>query len=717
MNVHPKMPAQARRASPVLVAWLAVLALASLPALRLGEVVRGGSDGVPGSESIEAVARASAAGMPAGTFYPFVAVLHSDTQRVGDAQFKDTANAVSAALLARGGAVAVNSVWSNGDSRLLGRSGHSALLLIRTHAATFSEAELATEPLRTAIAGLQLPAGFSCLVTGQPAVLYDLNRRSSTDLLAAERIGLPITLLILLLVFRSPVAAVVPIALAMTSTTIAMAALFLLSRLTLVSVFAENTVTMIGLGVGVDYALLLVGAFRRALASGESAVDAARRAAREVRATILCSGAAVAIGFLALSLVRLPFLHALVIGGVVVVVTAMLGTLTLLPALLALLGARVNWPAKRPRPAGGGAFWARWAQAVMRRPLLWTGVAAVIIAVFVAPVLRMSGWNLGASGLAADLEARRGYEILAHDFVPGWIGPTAIVLEAPPGHTVLEDRARSGLGHLAARLATNPAVDMISEQLGPQGRIALLVLVGRDPPESRAAGRLVRALRTDPLPELAGTGLGARVTGAAAMLDDFDAEIFTRMRLVVPLVLLVTYVVLLVHLRSILIPLKAVALNLLSVLASYGFLILVFQDGHGAGLIGLEPPGGLNAFIVLMLFTILFGLSMDYEVFLLSSIREHYLRSGDSRQAVAHGIAATGGVITSAAAIMISLFVAFGFTQLTATREFGLGLAFAVAFDASLVRLVLLPALMTLLGRANWWLPAFLRPRGSRAQP
>jgi RND superfamily putative drug exporter len=234
----------------------------------------------------------------------------------------------------------------------------------------------------------------------------------------------------------------------------------------------------------------------------------------------------------------------------------------------------------------------------------------------------------------------------------------------------------------------------------------VLALVGADPPESQAAAALVRSLRADPLPELAGSGLTARITGAAAMLADFDREIFGKMWVVVPAVLLVTFLVLFVHLRSLLIPLKAIALNLLSVLASYGFLILVFQDGHGAQLLGLAPPGGLNAFIVLMLFTILFGLSMDYEVFLLSAIRARYLRSGNSADAVAHGIATTGGTITSAAVIMISLFLSFGFTRLVATREFGLGLAFAVALDATIVRLVLLPALMALCGRANWWLPS-----------
>ena len=725
-----------RRTLPVMAAWGTLLLLASALALRVGDVVRGGSDGVPGSESIEAVDAAVAAGVPAGTFYPFIAVLHADGYGVDDPQFAEAARAVSAALRAPGGATAVQSVWNSGDARLVGRSGHTALLLIHPDAGTFSAAELATARLRAAVASVRLPPGFGCEITGQPAVLYDLNRRSSADLLEAERIGLPLTLVILLLVFGSPVAALLPLALALTATTISMAALVLLSRFTLVSVFAENTVTMIGLGVGVDYALLLVGAFRRALSSERTPQEAARRAVREVRRTIVCSGAAVATGFLALSLVRLPFLKALVFGGVVVVTTAVLATLTLLPALLAVLGPRVNWPRVRARAPARGAFWGRWAQRVMRRPVFWALVSLLILAVFIAPVFRLSGWNLGASGLAADLEARRGYERLARDFAPGWIGPSALVLEAPPGHSVLEARSRLALRQLAQRLGRQPNVVMVrgfpeldaalsagrieaqsltqlpqplrdaaTQALGSQGRIAILALIGADAPESAAAAAGVRTLRADALPELAGTGLTARVSGVPAMLADFDQEIFAKMWLVVPAVLAVTFLVLLVHLRSVLLPLKAIVLNLVSVLASYGFLILVFQDGHGARLLHLAPPGGLNAFIVLVLFTILFGLSMDYEVFLLSSIRDEYLRTGNSRQAVAHGIARTGGVITSAAAIMISLFLAFGCTRLIVTRELGLGLAFAVAFDATLVRLVLLPALMALMGRANWWWP------------
>jgi putative drug exporter of the RND superfamily len=244
----------------------------------------------------------------------------------------------------------------------------------------------------------------------------------------------------------------------------------------------------------------------------------------------------------------------------------------------------------------------------------------------------------------------------------------------------------------------------------PDGRAAMVMLVPRSAPESDEVMRFVRELRATTWTRANAAGLGVRVGGFNAAIIDFDEELFGSVRRVVPLVLGVTFVVLLIAFRSIVVPLKAIAMNLISVLSAYGFLVYVFQDGVGAGLIGLVPPGGLSSFIVLMLFTILFGLSMDYEVFLLSRIQEEYRKSGDNAASVMSGLSQTGGLITSAALIMVVLFGSFGFTQLVATREFGLGLAFAVALDATLIRLVLVPILMGLLGRANWWWPATPRP-------
>jgi RND superfamily putative drug exporter len=223
----------------------------------------------------------------------------------------------------------------------------------------------------------------------------------------------------------------------------------------------------------------------------------------------------------------------------------------------------------------------------------------------------------------------------------------------------------------------------------------------------------VRELRSSSWSEAEDAGLTVRVGGMTAGMIDFDDELFGSLKRVVPLVLAITFIVLVLAFRSIVVPLKAIMMNLISVLAAYGFLVYVFQDGIGANLIGLVPPGGLNSFIVLMLFTILFGLSMDYEVFLLSRIRDEYRRCGDNRQSVINGLTQTGGLITSAALIMVVLFGSFGFTRLTATREFGLGLAFAVALDATLIRVVLVPILMGMLGPANWWFPSFSRWRRS----
>jgi RND superfamily putative drug exporter len=259
------------------------------------------------------------------------------------------------------------------------------------------------------------------------------------------------------------------------------------------------------------------------------------------------------------------------------------------------------------------------------------------------------------------------------------------------------------------RLAADPRVRIARALPAPDGRAALVMLVPRSAPESAETVSFVRELRMETWPDLRAADLRVRVGGFNAAIIDFDEELFGSVKRVVPLVLGVTFVVLLIAFRSIVVPLKAIAMNLISVLAAYGFLVYVFQDGIGARFIGLVPPGGLNSFIVLMLFTILFGLSMDYEVFLLSRIKEEYRRSGDNAASVVSGLSQTGGLITSAALIMVVLFGSFGFTRLVATREFGLGLAFAVALDATLIRLVLVPVLMGLFGRANWWWP---RARG-----
>ena len=281
----------------------------------------------------------------------------------------------------------------------------------------------------------------------------------------------------------------------------------------------------------------------------------------------------------------------------------------------------------------------------------------------------------------------------------------------------LSDVARALAGWPASLPIPAAALAPAASVLAEDGRTGLVAVIGRDEPSAPAAGALVRELRARGFPETRAAGLTVLVGGPAAGFVDFDRTLFDRLPLVVGAVLVLTFLVLALSFRSLVLPLKAIVLNLLSVLAAFGFLVLVFQRGALERTLGVPPTGGINAFVVLMLFTILFGLSMDYEVFVLTRIRDAWRVSRDTRRAVERGIAETAGVVTSAALIMISIFTAFGFTRLAATRQFGLGLAFAVALDATLLRVVLVPALIVLAGRANWWWPSLPRPVAPEPEP
>jgi RND superfamily putative drug exporter len=726
-----------RRPLWVLGAWVLVLGIAGVFAARLPSVLQGGADAIPGSES-DQVTRIIRAEFGAGTIYQTLVVVHADSASVDDPAFVAAVGDVVHALESTGRTRSIRTYWSTGRTALLGRDQKSALLLVTPDVRTYFEAELLTARLREAIGRAGLPAGFEARLTGSTAMLYDLDHHSSEDLLAAERVGLPVTMIILLVVFGAPLAALLPVVLALAAVLVSEAGLDLLGHAMPVSVFAQNVVSMIGLGVGVDYALFILSRYRRERAQGAAAPAAAAGAITGAGEAVLFSGATVGVGFLALFLVRAPFLHAIALGGLAVVFTAVAASLTLLPALILLAGPVLEWPRKPAPPREAGAVrhgvWSAWAHLVMRRPWPFIGIAVAALALFIAPVSRLQRWNIGARHLPIQTEARQGYERIAASFGRGWMGPVVLVLRAPPGESVWTPARRAAILATARTLAADPRIERVEgfpallemlegldsdpggidalpvamrtlarDVVTPDGRTAILLALPRSDPESRAAMGLLSDLRRSSWDAAAATGIEVRLGGTTAVMADFDHELLGSLPRVALVVLVLTFAVLMVLFRSLLIPLKATVLNLLSVLAAYGFLVYVFQDGIGARWIGLDPPGGLNSFIVLMLFTILFGLSMDYEVFLLTRVREAYRAGSDTRHAVAEGLEETAGIITSAALIMISIFAAFGFTRLIATREFGLGLAFAVALDATIIRVVLVPALMVLAGERNWW--------------
>ena len=443
--------------------------------------------------------------------------------------------------------------------------------------------------------------------------------------------------------------------------------------------------------------------------------EAALRASVAAGHAVLVSGIAVGAGCMGLLLVKADFIHSIALGALLVVVSAVAATLTLLPVLLQCLGQRLNRPAVW-RPAchaasAASTAWRRWVAVIMQQPWRALLLALAIVIALATPACRMTIASAGVGDLAPHFEARRGFESLQRNFEAGWMGPVVLLIESPRGRSLLEERSQGAIRAIAARLENDPRVAQVGidprHALSPDATAALLAVVTRHGPDSAAAFEFLNALRADRWAEASSAGLSVRIGGPTAMIADFDAELLGSLWRVIPAVLAVTFVVLLFAFRSVAIPLKAIALNLLSVMAAYGFLVLLFQDGIGASALGITPPGGLNSLVVLMLFTILFGISMDYEVFMLRQVQEEYRRSGDNRRAVQAGLERSASLITSAAAIMVVLFGSFGFTQFTATREFGFGLAFAIALDATLIRLVLVPALLELFGAANWWLPGW----------
>ena len=704
-----------RRPKLVIFAWIVALAVAAPFASRLAGALRGSTDAVPGSPS-ELVSRDVDRAFGKGSSFVFPAVLTSSGIATTDPRFAAAATNLER-VLDSAGMIDVRHYWNTGDKTLLGRDGHSALVLVRPSAETFFEAESSVDNIRNAARGSQLGSAFDVKVTGMISLFHDLDVNASDDLLRAERIGIPLTLLVLLMVFGAPIAAGLPLVLALGTIAITLAVLFALSRVMPVSVFAQNAVTMVGLGIGVDYALFLVSRCREELSRGASFRSAVETAANQAGHVVLISGLSVCTGFLALFLVHIRFLHTIALGGVGVVVTSVLMTLTLLPALLVLIGENLNWPRQLSRrPQGDGGMWARWARETMTRPWRYLIPAMIVVGVLIVPTLRLKAWNMGADDLSPAMEARQGYDILSRNFAAGWMGPIAILVKGRENGSLRTVERQTAIAAIASRLASDPRVQVVGGYPSADGRSALVFAVPRSAPESDEVMTLVRELRADQWRAARDAGLAIQIGGFSASILDFDAELFGSLKRVIPVVLAITFIALVVAFRSIVVPIKAITMNLISVLAAYGFLVYVFQEGVGARLIGLVPPGGLNSFIVLMLFTILFGLSMDYEVFLLSRIKEEYQRTGDNKKSVVSGLSKTGGLITSAALIMVVLFGSFGFTRLTATREFGLGLAFAVALDATLIRVVLVPVLMGLLGRANWWFPAMLLPRASRAR-
>lgn len=519
-----------------------------------------------------------------------------------------------------------------------------------------------------------------------------------------EVAGIVVAMIVLLIAFGSFVAMGLPIGMALFGLVVGFTSMKLVTYLVDIPAWAPELAAMVGLGVGIDYALFLVTRHRENLAAGMAVTESAGRAMATAGQAVIFAGGTVVVAILGLLVAGIPFVTG---GGVAIsamVLVMVLASGTLLPALLGLAGERING---RRRTARGpskapSAGWYRWGAHVTSNATAYLVGAAVLMVALAAPVLAL---NLGFPDDGTKPESRterRAYDLIADGFGPGANGPLVIAVDV--------SRDVSVVAPLARAVAADPGIASVADPIvDTDSGVATVVAQPTTSPQDEATQETVARLRSEVFPTiLDGTGATAHVGGQTATFADLGERVQERMPRFVVAVLVLSFLLLTLLFRSVLVPLKAVLLNLLSVGAAYGVLVMVFQWGWGAGLIGVESTVPIVSFIPLFLFAILFGLSMDYEVFLLSRVREEFRRHGDNTRAVIAGIAGTGRTITAAALIMVAVFSGFILGSDPVVKMMGVGLATAIFLDATVVRLVLVPATMKLLGAANWWLPAWL---------
>ncbi len=627
----------------------------------------------------------------------------------------------------------------------VGKDGRSALVVIGFDQDKDTVAQYIPALRRIVPSAESGPA--QVYLTGDSAAANETQLDTQSDTETAELIALPLTLLVLLIVFGSVVAGLMPLLLAAVAVPGSLAIIYLIARHIQTNIFIQSLASIIGLGLSIDYSLFLIRRFREELAQGCAVPVALARTIATAGEAILFSAITVAIGFAGLLFIGIQIMTSFGIGGITVASMAALAAMTLLPAMLGVLGHRINslslrrrrWPvATQAGRKSASTFWHSWALFVMKRPVLIILLMMVVLLGLGWPALSLTPGLPGASSLPANSQARRGSDILTQQFPAVNQDPIDLIVQTADGSSILTAQNTRRIAAVTQEIAHQPHVtDVISltrVPSSPGGQTfdeqQLLHLYSRGSYQNIPALRqfvasvtagnttliTVRAdtvagshddeILIDRLRSLSPQvkqGLIIRVGGARAINLDFDRALYGNFFRALIFILIATYILLLFTFRSILLPLKAILMNILSISGAYGALVFIFQQGHFENLLGFTASGFIDRFIPILLFCVLFGLSMDYEVFLLTRMREEWQQTGENRLAVARGLEKTGGVITSAALLFIIVSGSFMFTQLIVTKELGLGITIAVFVDATLIRSLLVPATMQLLGKWNWW--------------
>ena len=728
----------------VIAAWAALALLFAPRACHVQRVLAVRGENVKSTESARANQLIRAA-FPS-PIADYVAIVVHGPVRWTDPRFDAVLDSLSTAIARRPYISQVVSVRTIGESSFVSKDRRTTFLIAALTPSSTSDLNRTVVPdLRSLVSETmeRLPRGgeFDVMVTGSPALDYDVRSISAEDTENSEKTVLPVTLVVLVVAFGALVAATLPIIVGFVAITIALGLVTVAAEFQTMSVFVLNITTMVGLGVGIDYSLLIVTRFREELNRGLSPADAAVRTIETAGSAVVTSGLTVVVGFAALVSTPLTETRSVGIGGLIVVAVAVLLSTTLLPAVLAVLGRNIDRPKWLARllvrihtPSG----WERWARWLGHRP--WRAIAGggAILAILMLPLTQIRIGLPARNWFPPQSESGRGLAALRDMGASGVIMPIRIVVQLPEGESVLAGRRLPGLKAISDSMRKDPRVrevrgvatlrpglstlqlaifysdadavrdrypEFFNAYLSADRRTTLIDVIAADTVSLTGMMDLVRHARRVLGGGMRGMqGANAVVGGFAASSVDLQHDLLKRFPAIVGMILGVTAIMLFIAFRSLLVPLKAVVLNCLSVGAAFGVTVLVFQHGYGGSLFGLDgPTEAIFVVVPVLVFATVFGLSMDYEVFLLTRIKEVFDKTGRNDHATMEGLSATASTITFAALIMIAVFGVFAFSRVLAVQFIGFGLALAVLLDATLIRMVLVPAIMHIAGRWNWW--------------
>ena len=636
-----------------------------------------------------------------------IVVVRSSRYTVDVPQFGALVRGVVADLRRAGGVDSVRSYLDTHDPSLVSKDRHATMVQFA------AGSDDGIDDIVDAIGRADATPAFTAAVTGQETLNRDFDELSQSDLQHGElEFGLPAALVILLLVFGAVVAGLVPLLITLPSIVVALGMVAVLAHVFSLSVFVINMLTGMGLALAIDYALFVVSRFREERGRGREQLDAIAATAMTANRAVVFSGTTFVIAMFGMLIVPSSIMRSLAVGAIVVGIVSVVAATTLLPALLRVLGdnvdrLRIPLVGTRSLEAANpeGRFWGAIVRAVLRRPGLSLALSVTLLLALAAPIFGMKIGTSGATALPDRFESKQGFAALRKNFPAATADPVEIVVTDGAG----QPAAQQALTRLRTRLAADRRFGSGTIERSPNGGVALLSVPVRGDPSSDDAVAAVRQLRSTTVPaDFKNIDAKVLVGGTTSENIDYFDSVIGPAPWVIALVLALTLVFLTVVFRSLVVAATAVALNLLSVGAAYGLLVLVFQHGVGAGLFGFDQVDTIEAWVPLFLFSVLFGLSMDYQVFLLSRIRERYDATRDTTDAVTFGVASTARIITGAALIIVAVFAGFASGELIMFQQMGFGVAAALLIDATIIRSVVLPSAMKLLGDWNWYLPRWL---------